>query len=322
MHKLFLTLPLFLGPYLVDIIGALIRLSVQLESPQWAQDKRTQALKLRLVNVLTAVAQGVSARILVPSCAKTYTSLLETQAYDELGMLMSQLMLPCIKHNANADLQPVQDALSELFLQALEFRLQMRGIEMERQRMAEIEAATLETFVAWILKLSETSFRPMYAKVHRWAMERDEVESQLTYFLLTNRIAEALKSLFVLFAGEFIEDAARLLHAHNTQRPEFVDSNNVENAVELISAIISTLHHVFLHCSSDFINDHRFSTLMPPIVDQLENQLVLANERDALQQLLSNCIAQLAAATNDVLWKQLNQQVLLKTRTSSTGCVE
>ncbi|KAM8716313.1 hypothetical protein ACLKA7_003231 [Drosophila subpalustris] len=317
MHKLFVTLPLFLAPYLVDIVGALIRLSVQLENPQLAQDKRTQALKLRLLEVWAAVAQGVEARILVPSCAKTYASLLEEQAYDELGMLMRQLLLPCIKHNGNADLQPVQDALSELFLQALEFRLQMRGSDLQREKIAEIEGATTEAFVAWILKLSETSFRPMYAKVHKWAMERNTLDTELTYFLLTNRIAEALKSLFVLFAGEFIEDAARLLHAHNTQRPEFVESENVEDAVELLSAIISTLHHVFLHCSSDFVNDHRFSTLMPPIVDQLENQLVLANERDALQLALTNCIAQLAAATNDVLWKQLNQQVLLKTRTSS-----
>ncbi|KAH8376697.1 hypothetical protein KR093_000916 [Drosophila rubida] len=318
MHKMFLTLPLFLGPYLVDIIGALIRLSTQLENPQLAQDKRTQALKLRLLDVWSAVAQGVEARILVPSCAKTYASLLEAQAYDELGMLMRQLLLPCIRHNANADLQAVQDALSEFLLQALELRLQMRGNrDIDRQRIADIEAATIEAFVAWILKLSETSFRPMYAQVHKWAMERDALESQLTYFLLTNRIAEALKSLFVLFAGEFIDDAARLLHANNTQRPEFVESVNVEDAAELLGAIISTLHHVFLHCNSDFVNDHRFSTLMPPIVDQLENQLVLASERDDLQQALSNCIAQLGAATNDVLWKQLNQQVLLKTRTSS-----
>ncbi|KAH8392505.1 hypothetical protein KR215_009848 [Drosophila sulfurigaster] len=318
MHKLFLTLPLFLGPYLVDIMGALIRLSTQLENPQLAQDKRTQALKLRLLDVWSAVAQGVEARILVPSCAKTYASLLEAQAYDELGMLMRQLLLPCIQHNSNADLQAVQDALNEFLLQALEFRLYMRGnSDIERQRVADIEVATIEAFVAWILKLSETSFRPMYAQVHKWAMERDALESQLTYFLLTNRIAEALKSLFVLFAGEFIDDAARLLHANNTQRPEFAEAEKVEDAVELLEAIISTLHHVFLHCSNDFINDHRFSTLMPPIVDQLENQLVLANERDALQQALSNCIAQLAAATNDVLWKQLNQQVLLKTRTSS-----
>ncbi|KAH8271945.1 hypothetical protein KR044_012244 [Drosophila immigrans] len=318
MHKLFLTLPLFLGPYLVDIVGALIRLSTQLENPQLAQDKRTQALKLRLLDVWSAVAQGVEARILVPSSAKIYASLLEAQAYDELGMLMRQLLLRCIRHNANADLQAVQDALSEFLLQALEFRLQMRGNRaIDRQRIADIEAATIDAFVAWILKLSETSFRPMYAQVHKWAMERDALESQLTYFLLTNRIADALKSLFVLFAGEFIDDAARLLHANNTQRPEFVDSEHVEDAAELVGAIVSTLHHVFLHCSSDFVNDHRFATLMPPIVDQLENQLVLANERGALQLSLSNCIAQLAAATNDVLWKQLNQQVLLKTRTGS-----
>ncbi|EDW12577.1 HEAT repeat-containing protein 1 homolog [Drosophila mojavensis] len=317
MHKLFLTLPQFLGPYLVDIIGSLIRLSVQLENPQLLKDKRTQALKLRIVDVWSAVAQGVQARILVPSCATIYASLLEAQAYDELGVLMHQLLLPCIKHNGNAELAPVQEALSELFLQALEFRLQVRGRQLPRQQINQIEASVSETFVAWILKLSETSFRPMYGRVHKWAMERNELEPQLTYFLLTNRIAAALKSLFVLFADDVISDAARLLQEHNTLHQEIAENMDAEDVAELLSAILGTLHHVFLHCSGDFINDHRFRKLMPPLVDQLENSLVIASDREQLQQTLTDCIAQLAAATNDVLWKQLNNQVLLKTRTST-----
>ncbi|EDV59140.1 HEAT repeat-containing protein 1 homolog [Drosophila erecta] len=312
LHKLFKALPLFLGPYLVDIIGGLARLSVQLENPQLMQDKRTQVLKQQLANVWSAVAQGVEVRILVPSCAKAFSSLLEQQAYDELGHLMQQLLLQSIRHNPAAQLLPVQDPLSELFLQALNFRQQVRGRGLQRQLVSDVEAAISETFVTWILKLSETSFRPMYSRVHKWALESSSRETRLTYFLLTNRIAEALKSLFVLFASEFVEDSSRLLTEHNSIRPEF-EVVEREDDVELLTAILNTLHHVFLYCSEDFINDHRFNALMPPLVNQLENELVLGNE--SLQQVLSNCIAQLAVATNDVMWKQLNSQVLLKTRT-------
>ncbi|XP_017069848.2 LOW QUALITY PROTEIN: HEAT repeat-containing protein 1 homolog [Drosophila eugracilis] len=312
LYKLFKALPLFLGPYLVDIIAGLARLSVQLESPQLMQDKRTQALKQRLVEVWEAVAQGVEVRILVPSCAKTFSSLLEQHAYDELGQLMQQLLLQSIKHNTAAQLQAVQDLLSELFLQALDFRLHVRGRSLQRQLVSDVEASIAETFVTWILKLSETSFRPMYARVHKWALESNSKETRLTYFLLTNRIAEALKSLFVLFASEFVEDSSRLLAEHNSTRPEF-EVGDPEDDVELLTAILNTLHHVFLYCSEDFINEHRFNAVMSPLVNQLENQVVLENE--PLQQVLSNTIAQLAVATNDVMWKQLNSQVLLKTRT-------
>ncbi|KAH8393595.1 HEAT repeat-containing protein 1 homolog [Drosophila serrata] len=312
LHKLFKALPAFLGPYLVDIIAALVRLSVQLESPLLLQDKRTQAMKLRLVDVWAAVAQGVQVRILVPSFTKTYSCLLEQQAYDELGQLMQQLLLQAIRHNTAAQLQPVQEALSELFLQALAFRLQVRGRGLDRQQVSDVEAAITETFVTWILKLSETSFRPMYARVHRWAMESSAKETRLTYFLLTNRIAEALKSLFVLFASEFVDDSSRLLAEHNSISPDF-KAGDSEDDVELLMAILSTLHHVFLHCSEDFINEHRFNALMTPLVDQLENELVLNHE--PLHQVLSSSIAQLAVASNDVMWKQLNSQVLLKTRT-------
>ncbi|XP_017041327.1 HEAT repeat-containing protein 1 homolog [Drosophila ficusphila] len=312
LHKLFKALPLFLGPYLVDILAGLSRLSVQLDSPLLLQDKRAQALKQRLAEVWAAVAQGVEVRILVPSCSKTFSSLLEQQAYDELGHLMQQLLLQSIRHNAAAQLQAVQDPLSELFLQALDFRLQVRGRGLQRQLVSDVESAIAETFVTWILKLSETSFRPMYARVHKWALENSSRETRLTYFLLTNRIAEALKSLFVLFASEFVEDASRLLAEHNTLSPKF-EAGDPEDDVELLTAILNTLHHVFLYCSEDFVNEHRFNALMPPLVNQLENDLVLGSE--PLHQVLSNTIAQLAVATNDVMWKQLNSQVLLKTRT-------
>ncbi|KAH8251362.1 hypothetical protein KR032_009761 [Drosophila birchii] len=314
LHKLFKALPAFLGPYLVDIIAALVRLSVQLDSPLLVQDKRAQALRQRLDDVWAAVAQGVQVRILVPSFARTYSCLLEQQAYDELGQLMQHLLLQTIQHNTAAQLLPVQDALSELFLQALEFRLQVRGRGLDRQQVSDVETAIIETFVTWILKLSETSFRPMYARVHRWAMESSSKETRLTYFLLTNRIAEALKSLFVLFASEFVDDSSRLLAEHNTLSPTFKAGDPADD-VDLLMAILSTLHHVFLHCSEDFVNEHRFNALMTPLVDQLENDLVLNHE--PLHQVLSNSIAQLAVASNDVMWKQLNSQVLLKTRTST-----
>ncbi|KAI8037996.1 HEAT repeat-containing protein 1 homolog [Drosophila gunungcola] len=314
LHKLFKALPLFLGPYLVDIIAGLARLSVQLDHPLLLQDKRAQALKLRLADVWAAVAQGVEVRILVPSCAKGFSCLLEQQAYDELGQLMQHLLLQSIRHNTAAQLQPVQDPLSELFLQALDFRVHVRGRGLQRQLVSDVEAAVAETFVTWILKLSETSFRPMYARVHKWALESSSRETRLTYFLLTNRIAEALKSLFVLFASEFVEDSSRLLTEHNSLHPEF-EAGEPEDDVELLTAILNTLHHVFMYCSEDFINEHRFNALMPPLVNQLENELVLGSE--PLQQVLSNSIAQLAVATNDVMWKQLNSQVLLKTRTPS-----
>ncbi|BFF95075.1 HEAT repeat-containing protein 1 homolog [Drosophila madeirensis] len=314
-HKLFKALPLFLGPYLVDIISALVRLSVQLNSPLLAQEKRAQALRLRLQELWSVVAHGVEVRILVPSCTKTYSSLLELQAYDEVGQLMSQLLLQCVKHNTNAQLQPVQEALSEFFLQALEFRLQVRGRGLERSQVSQIEGGISEAFVTWILKLSESSFRPMYSKVHKWAKESSARETQLTYFLLTNRIAEALKSLFVLFANDFIGDSSQLLQQHNTLNPAFTAGDNAEDDEELLVAILGTLNHVFVHCTDEFINEHRFNTLMQPLVDQLENDLVLGSE--PLQLALSNCIAQLAVATNDVMWKQLNSQVLLKTRTTT-----
>lgn len=68
-----------------------------------------------------------------------------------------------------------------------------------------------------------------------------------------------------------------------------------------------------MHDSQGFINSHRFEILLQPIVNQLENELVLNNP--LIKEKLPLCLAQLASAVNDdLMWKQLNYQILLKTR--------
>lgn len=72
-----------------------------------------------------------------------------------------------------------------------------------------------------------------------------------------------------------------------------------------------------MHDSQGFINGDRFELLLVPIVDQLTNNLVLANAE--IKDQIPACLAQLAVAVNDdTMWKQLNYQVLLKTRNTNS----
>ena len=253
-------------------------------------------------------------RTLVPACEKSYRKLFNAKCYTDIGMLM-KLLHASISHATNQDLSAVQTELSSFFLHALEFRLQLQKTSYDGEQLQRTEATIIDAFVAWILKLSETSFRPLYFKTYEWALKHTaQKETILTYFLLTHKIAEALKSLFVLFANDFLEDAARLLNENNSVKQD-LQLQDEALSIQLLQAILSTLHTVFLHDSKGFVNARRFEVLMPAIVDQLENRLILVN--DNMAQTLTECLAQLAVTvSSDILWKQLNYQVLLKTRTN------
>ncbi|XP_036321431.1 HEAT repeat-containing protein 1 homolog [Rhagoletis pomonella] len=313
-QKLFESLPLFLGPYIVDVITALSTISAIISAQQQNErDQRTTTALHRISTIWSKIASDVPVRILVPSCEKSYRKLMDAHNYADIGVLM-ELLPECINKTASADLSGVQSELSTFFLYALEFRLQVQG-HCEFERAASTEKVIIDAFVTWVLKLSESSFRPFYQKVYEWAIkQRAQRETILTFFLLTNRIAEALKSLFLLFARDFIDDAATLLNDYNAAK-QAIDTDVETLTVNIVKAILNTLHTLFLHDSKGFINSQRFEVLMVPLVDQLENRLVLENEE--LQQSLQACLAQLAAAvSNDIMWKQLNYQVLMKTRTN------
>jgi U3 small nucleolar RNA-associated protein 10 len=136
---------------------------------------------------------------------------------------------------------------------------------------------------------------------------------------LSSNIAGSIKSLFVLFAGDLIKNAAILLDECNlfegkdTNMMYFVE-NHSKNVI-LVESILNTFYQIFLYDNIHFMNKLRFDIVMQPIVEQLRNTLILDNRE--IEQLLFACIAQLAVAVDDdSLWKQLNDQILLKTRNS------
>uniref|UniRef100_A0A0A1XM81 HEAT repeat-containing protein 1 n=1 Tax=Zeugodacus cucurbitae TaxID=28588 RepID=A0A0A1XM81_ZEUCU len=312
-QKLFESLPLFLGPYVVDVITALSTISANISAQQSERDQRAATALHRIGTIWSKIASDVPVRILVPSCEKSYRKLMDAHNYADIAVLM-ELLPECINNTSSADLSAVQSELGAFFLHALEFRLQVRN-NCERERVASTEKVIINAFVTWVLKLSESSFRPYYLKVYEWAIkQRAERETILTFFLLTNRIAEALKALFLLFARDIIDDAANLLNEYNAAKQDITVDEEALTA-DIVKSILNTLYTLFLHDSKGFINNQRFEVLMQPLVDQLENRLVLESEE--LQQVLQTCLAQLAAAvSNDIMWKQLNHQVLMKTRTN------
>lgn len=229
-----------------------------------------------------------------------------------------QLSREIFQHANGADLKAYQTELTDFFIQALDFRCIAKS-QLTENEVNDIEFLIIQAVIALVLKQSEGSFRPLYETIYEWAIKdcEDNYKRAITFFRLTNEISISLKSLFLLFASDVIDSAANLLNKSNPARSDglLFDNDNRLN-LYLTEFILSSLQNIFLHDHQNFINSQRFEIIMQPIVDEIENELVIKDER--VQQLLRTCIAQLAvAAGDDILWKQLNYQVLLKTRSDT-----
>ncbi|CAO1368595.1 unnamed protein product [Diamesa hyperborea] len=318
------TVPRFLSPYLAPMIQQLAKLSSGLKALSTG-DAKINALVTRIGKIWTTLAQHVPARILIPTIDESYQKIMKNQNIKSVEPLM-ELLLAIFQHLDAKEFKSLQNELTDFFLRALQFRCDQNTAEDDDEddedvcdfdEINESEGFVIKAFVAMILKLSESSFRPLYENVFSWAVRETESSNEraITLYRLSNDISASLKSLFLLFTSDLVENASKLLDSCNVSKAgdEMCFQNVPEKNRYLIEYMLKTLTNIFLHDHQNFINAQRFELLMNPIVDQIDNQIVL--ESPELRKILTTCIAQFTvASSDDVLWKQLNYQVLLKTR--------
>lgn len=318
IHKIIESLHAFLSPYLVKIIVPLAQISANLKREE-DQESKFSTVFGRLNGIFQNLSSSIPPRILIPTIENAYRELVEIEKFEAIGPVMN-ILSDCFAHIGNEEIQGLQNELSNFFITALEFRCDHP--DLEEEELQKIEEFVMNAIVSLILKLSENTFRPLYYKIYDWAIRESTMkERSITFYKLSNHIAESLKSLFSLFAGNLVENASELLNSCNYSTLEdkkmIYFPNGSDQNIALIQNITKTFYLIFLHDSYNFVNTSRFNILMQPLVDQLENEMIL--RRTDVKNTITLCLAQLAGSvSDDSLWKQLNYQVLMKTRSNNS----
>lgn len=143
------------------------------------------------------------------------------------------------------------------------------------------------------------------------------IDWEFLLFRLTRKIAEALKSLFVLFSMDFtINSAALLDRCHiGKQRDEearLFFAGDREKCGTLVEGIMGSYLNIFTYDANKFMDQGRFETLCNVMVDQLENEIVLDDAQ--LTETVSRAVSQMGLSIDDSLWRQLNYALLMKTK--------
>uniref|UniRef100_A0A8C7F599 HEAT repeat-containing protein 1 n=1 Tax=Oncorhynchus kisutch TaxID=8019 RepID=A0A8C7F599_ONCKI len=310
------TLPHFISPYLQDTL-----LQVTSTIPYTNFHLKATAapqLAVRLASLRTTVATKVPPRVLLPTITKCYSKMVNSK---QLGPLMS-ILKEHIGHMEKDQLTSHQSELTYFFLIALDFRAQHCQGDLEKTK--EIEGYVINCLLAMVMKLSEVSFRPLFFKLFDWCKTESVAKDRLlTFYRLSDSIADRLKGLFVLFAGHLVKPFSDLLRQTNVTKTDeafFDTEDNIEKRCLLLEYILDCLHKICLYDTQRFVSKERADSLMTPLVDQLEN--TLGGEevyQTRVTKHLVPCVGQFCVAVgDDTLWKTLNYQILLKTRHSSS----
>lgn len=83
--------------------------------------------------------------------------------------------------------------------------------------LGKYESFVVAAFCDFTFKLSEDLFRPVFFKLYEWSSVNDAPPDRLiTFYSCTLKLSDKLKSLFVMFAPQFAQNAADLLNKLNS----------------------------------------------------------------------------------------------------------
>lgn len=316
------SVPLFMSPYLVQIISQLITIAPELDA---IKDAKISCTVVQIQKIWELLSHKVPLRILYPAVDELYDATTRNQQYNSVEWLM-KLMTDVFKHGETKDIRNHQAELSDFFMKVLRFRSEVSSKQdiITFEQVNTIEQFIVQALIALILKLTEGSFRPLFENITNWAIKdkEDDDNRLITFYKLTNEVSSALKSLFLIFASDVVEYAGPFLNKCNSSKAtdgeKLCFGENTEKNLCLAENILQTLLNLFTNDHQNFMNARRFDIVMQPIVDQIENEDALRHER--IRKLIEDCTTQLAVAvSDDILWKQLNYQVLLKTRSNNSA---
>ncbi|KAF2935198.1 hypothetical protein DAI22_04g215400 [Oryza sativa Japonica Group] len=199
------------------------------------------------------------------------------------------------------------------------------ALDLRRQHLdslkniAIVEQSIIHAITTLTMKLTEATFRPLFLRTLEWAesevdrsTSKRSMDRAIVFYKLVNSLAEKHSS-------KQKKKKAKLEDAPVEQK----DKLSGPKLWNLRALVLKSLHKCFLYDNDQKILDSsNFQALLKPIVSQFVieppehfESVPEAPSVDEVDETLVLCLGQMAVtARSDVLWKPLNHEVLMRTR--------
>ncbi|KAK1262699.1 hypothetical protein QJS04_geneDACA018413 [Acorus gramineus] len=324
----------FLNPYLEDIIHLMVVHS------EYASETDLK-IKSKAVVIRKLVAEKIPVRLILPPLMKIYH---EAVACGESSIaLVFEIFATMINAMDRSSVVSYHEKIHQQCLLALDLR---RQLPPSVKTIDRAEERIIDTVVLLTMKLTETMFRPLFIRSLEWAecelgesetIRKRSIDRTISFYKLVNKLAEQHRSVFVPYFKYLIDGFTRYLTEDQDTDP--VDTTqkrkkaklNAKSTREistkhwhLRSLILSSLYMCFLNDTGSlkFLDSSNFQVLLKPVVSQLvvdppaTLELIPGVPKlEEVNEILVCCLGQMAVASgSDLLWKSLNHEVLMQTR--------
>lgn len=324
----------FLNPYLTNILELLVLY------PEYVSGMDAK-VESRAHGVRKLLAEKIPVRLALPPLLKLYPSAVE--AGDKSLTIVFDMLATIIGTMDRSSIVAFHGKIFDLCLIALDLR---RQNPPSVQNIDEVEKGVLNTMNVLTLKLTESMFKPLLIKSIEWAeSEVDEtaytgsIDRAISFYGMVNKLAENHRSLFVPYFKHLLASCVHHLSdgdvkvssVSRKKKARILDDGSIRETGSvpikgwhLRALVLSSLHKCFLYDTGTlkFLDSSNFQMLLRPIVSQLviEPPALLDDSINILSvkevdDLLVVCVGQMAVtAGSDLLWKSLNHEVLMQTR--------
>ncbi|KAL1089865.1 hypothetical protein V6Z11_D07G050200 [Gossypium hirsutum] len=326
----------FLNPYLGDIIELMVLHPAYVS----ASDLK---LKTRADLVRKLLTDKIPVRLTFQPLLKIYLGAVKSG--DSSVVIAFQMLADLVSKMDRTSVSGFYGKIFDQCMVALDLR---RQHPVTVQTIDAVEKSVINAIVSLTMKLTENMFKPLFAKSIEWAETEFQdvagsgtmnIDRAISFYSLVNKLVENHRSLFVPYFKYLVKSCVQLLSDSADKASDLVrkkkkakvqeDGNIINGGVSLKSwhvraLILSSLHKCFLHDTGrqKFLDSSNFQVLLKPIVSQLviepptsvEEQIDVPSLKE-VDDLLVVCIGQMAVtAGTDLLWKPLNHEVLMQTR--------
>ncbi|CAB3368383.1 Hypothetical predicted protein [Cloeon dipterum] len=337
LQRLIETLPQFLSSFLQSILFEVCQVSTIKEDR--LSPKAFLALEHRIEKIRGLLSSKISLRVLLQPIHDAFNELSKSSDMMKAVKPLMAVLTAKFESMGSAEFSGYIADLTTFFLDVLELRSRWESlddVEMNKETrlvVSNAEEEVISALVTFVLKLQEPVFKPFFFKLFNWCREAQQELAHrsrcISFYRVTTSLANKLKGLFTIFVPIYIQQAAELLRIcqessneslGNEKAESFFGPNEQDLTLLLLEWVLKNLLEVFTQDRQRFVKQETFDLIMQPLVDQLEN--LIGGEEAYLargKELVSPCLSQFARCMqDDILWKQLHYQILLKTRSNTT----
>nr|XP_043631361.1 uncharacterized protein At3g06530 isoform X2 [Erigeron canadensis] len=325
----------FLNPYLGKVLELVIL------HPLYANNSNTK-LKLKADGVRNIITEKVPVRLALPPLLRIYSEAIKS---GDSGLSITFQML------GNLISKMDRSSISTYYLNI--FDMCLLALDLRRQNPASVKNITavekdvINAMVALTMKLTENMFKPLFIRCVEWSefvehsedLAHADIDRAISFFSLIHKLIDSHRSLFVPYFKYILNGLVRHL-TDEVERPgptrkkaRLVDLDIIKSREysslsigkwHVRALVISSLHKCFVHDKDrlEFLDSSNFQMLLKPIISQLgvdppsslEQHPDVPNVNEVDDMLIS-CVGQMAVTSaSDLLWKPLNHEVLMQTR--------